>query len=167
VEIRLCHWRAFGTDAANRLVEVIGRGNTIRYVYDSDGNLRSRTVNGVETHYVLDLAASLAQVLVKEKGGVATTYLYGVGRVAYREGTADWNYCLADRLGSGRGVVNSDWELARVMCYAPFGAHLESPVKSGFGFAREQHDFDTGLILLRARYLSPATGRFLTEDSLR
>jgi hypothetical protein len=66
----------------------------------------AQVVGGVETRYTLDVAAGLEQVLTEETGGVATTYLYGMGRIAYKEGTADWNYYLHDGLGSVRAEAS-------------------------------------------------------------
>jgi hypothetical protein len=52
--------------------------STTTYGYSGDGDRVSQTVNLVTTHYTLDLAAGMTQVLADG----THTYLYGLGRVA-------------------------------------------------------------------------------------
>jgi RHS repeat-associated protein len=152
-------------DAANRLVRATNGITAVEYVYNGDGQRVAQVMGGVETRYTLDVAAALAQVLVEEKGGVATTYLYGLGRIAYKKGAADWSYYLHDGLGNVRAETSAEGVLLTVRRFSPFG----EPIQGGdggtpFGYTGEQWDGAASLLYLRARYYSPALGRFISKD---
>jgi RHS repeat-associated protein len=121
----------------------------------------SQTVNGVTTNYVLDSASPLTQVL--QDG--TNTYIYGVDRIAQVNGAAP-EYFLTDGLGSVRQLVDGAGNITLAKSYQPYGTEMSS-VGSGassYGFTGEMTD-PTGLIYLRARYLAPNDGRFLTKDT--
>jgi YD repeat-containing protein len=107
-------------DAANRLTAVSGPTSTVSYVYNGDGDRVKTIVNGGVTTYTLDVAAGLAQVLVEEKGGVATTYLYGLGRIAAQEGSREWRYYLHDGLGSARAETSAAGTPLLTRSFSPF-----------------------------------------------
>ncbi|MEP7284584.1 MAG: RHS repeat-associated core domain-containing protein [Chloroflexota bacterium] len=70
---------------------------------------------------------------------------------------------MPDALGSVRGAVNSGAAPLESRQYSPYGEPLGSYSQSAFGFAGEQTDAN-GLVYLRARYMNPATGMFLSKD---
>jgi RHS repeat-associated protein len=72
---------------------------------------------------------------------------------------------LPDALGSLVGEVGANGQLTATRAYEPFGADTTTSgdAASRFGFTGREHD-PTGLIYYRARYLHPATGRFISED---
>jgi RHS repeat-associated protein len=117
-------------------------------------------VGGAVTTYTLDLYGGLTQVL----GDGASVYLYGLGRIG-EEGAAGWLYHLGDALGSVRQLAAGDGEVVLDRSYRPYGGVLEGGGSgaSAYGFAGEWTD-GTGLVFLRARYMDPRVGRFLTED---
>jgi RHS repeat-associated protein len=158
---------------ANRLTGVSRASGTYGFAYRCNGlssdpwgiigcdsNRVRQTVNGVTTDYVLDLAAGLTQVLLD---GI-NTYLYGNGRIAQYTGTGS-EYFLTDGLGSVRQLVDDTGSITLSKSYRPYGEVLNSAGSgsSNYGFTGEMTD-NTGLIYLRARYLEPKTGRFLTRD---
>ncbi len=118
-------------------------------------------MNGVTTNYVLDLASPLTQVL----SDGTNTYVYGVDRIAQINGTAP-EYFLTDGLGSVRQLVDGAGNATLAKSYEPYGTEASSVGNglSSYGFTGEMTD-PTGLIYLRARYLAPDDGRFLTRDS--
>ena len=94
-------------DHANRLVDVSGLESTTTFGYNGLGDRLETTTNGITTtHYTLDLAAGLTQVL--DDG--TFTYLYGNGRVAQYDATGA-QYFLGDALGSVRQIVDSSGEV--------------------------------------------------------
>ncbi len=121
----------------------------------------AQTVNSVTTHYTLDLAGGLTQVLADGEH----TYLYGAGRIAQYRATAT-AYFLGDALGSVRQLADGNGEVALAKSYQPFGETLSSAGdgESAFAFTGEAVD-STGLVYLRARYLDPAQGRFISRDT--
>jgi RHS repeat-associated protein len=124
------------------------------------GDRLSQSVGGAVTTYTLDLYGGLTQVL----GGGASVYLYGLGRIG-EEGAAGWLTHLGDALGSVRQLAAGDGEVVLDRSYRPYGGVLESGGSgaSAYGFAGEWTD-GTGLVFLRARYLDPGVGRFVTLD---
>ncbi len=111
------------------------------------------------THYVLDPAAGLTQVLADG----TNTYLYGNGRLAQYQ--AAMQYFGADGLGSVRQIYDASAQVIGSTRYDPYGSLMsQSGATSMFAFTGEQYDAATGLEYLRARYYSSAQGRFTTRD---
>ena len=163
----------YSYDAANRLTALSGQQLAVSYSYRCNGesigqvgceNDRvSQTVNGVTTNYVLDSASALTQVL--QDG--TNSYIYGVDRIAQMNGTIP-EYFLTDGLGSVRQLVDSNGAVLLAKNYDPYGTETGfiGSGLSSYGFTGEMTD-PTGLIYLRARYLAPTDGRFLTKDTWR
>jgi RHS repeat-associated protein len=162
----LTHDGTFTTtyDAAGRLVGAQSITNTLVYTYNGDGVRVAMSADGVETRWVQDVTG-LPEVLSEASGGSAMLYLYGVGHLAQVEG-ASTEWFLGDALGSVRQVVDDGGEVVLARDYAPFGVVFSESgtANSAFGFASEQQNGNTGLIFLRARYLDPSLGRFLSQD---
>ncbi len=88
----------YAYDSANRLISVNGgQSSVVSYGYNGLGDRLQQTVNGQPTTYVLDLNASLSQVL----NDGTNTYLYGNGRISQTTG-GNAQYFLDDALGSVR-----------------------------------------------------------------
>ena len=73
---------------------------------------------------------------------------------------------MGDALGSVRQLVSANGAVTLTRSYEPFGSTLNSAGAgtTAFQFAGEARDA-SGLVFLRARYFSTATGRFFTQDS--
>jgi RHS repeat-associated protein len=147
---------------ANQLVSVSGAGTTVSYAYNGQGDRVSQTVGITTTHYTLDLAAGLTQVL----SDGTDTYLYVNGRIA-QYGASGAQYFLGDALGSVRQLVDAGGDVLLAQSYEPYGAVLESAGEgtSSYGFTGEWGDSYIELVNLRSRMYDPRTGRFLTKDS--
>ena len=148
-------------DAANRLIGAGGMTLTASYSYSGLGDRVSQTVGGDSIQYTLDLAAGLTQVL----GDNDHVYLYGLGRIA-QQGATTTEYFLTDALGSVRQLVVGDGEVTLAKRYEPFGETLSSVGDgiSTFAYTGEAMDALTGFVYLRARYMDPSQGRFLSRD---
>jgi RHS repeat-associated protein len=151
----------YAYDKANRLKTVTQGTNTYAFTYNGLGDRLKQTINGAATNYTLDLATGLTQVLADG----TNTYLYGNSRIAQQSATST-DYFLGDALGSVRQLVSTTGALTLTKSYEPFGNTLSS-MGSGnsiFQFTGEQRDA-SNLTYLRARYLSTATGQFVTADT--
>jgi RHS repeat-associated protein len=75
-------------------------------------------------------------------------------------------YFLADALGSVRNLTDSAGGVTLTQSYTPFGEILESfgDGQTDYAYTGEMYDPNTGLVFLRARYYSPADGRFTSRD---
>jgi RHS repeat-associated protein len=146
---------------ANRLLAISGPSFTASMVYNGHGDRLSQTVNGQTTTYTLDLASGLTQVLADSAGNA---YLYGLGRIG-EEQAGGWQYHLGDALGSVRQLADANGDATLAKGYEPYGEGLGSAGSGGtmYGYTGEQMD-TSGLVYLRARYYSPAQGRFMTRD---
>ncbi|MBI1877523.1 MAG: hypothetical protein HYR94_04710 [Chloroflexi bacterium] len=153
--------RTFTYDSADRLTSVISGSVTSQFTYNGDGDRMAQIVAGVTTSYALD-PSGLAQVLIESTGGQSKVYLPGLAQY-----DTAWSYYLPDRLGNLRQLANNTGQVNLAQSYDPFGNLLErtGSGQSIFGYTGEQTD-PTGLVYLRARYYNPATGRFLTADSV-
>ena len=171
--------RSYAYDHANRLTQVVSGTLTTEFVYNGAGDRVAKTVDGVTTDYVLDgstglttgPAAGLTQVLQETTAGQTTSYLYGhdgstaltTGLLAqYDSGT--WAYHVNDGLGSVRQLADLQGQVVASYGFSPFGVPLGESGGEPYGYTGEQWDASAGLVYLRARYYSPQTGRFITED---
>ncbi|MGE5734382.1 MAG: RHS repeat-associated core domain-containing protein [Acidobacteriota bacterium] len=85
-----------------------------------------------------------------------------------RGGTTS-HYQADEALGSVTSLSNSAGALANTYTYDSYGNLTASSgtLTNPFRYSGREFDSETGLYFYRARYLDPATGRFITEDPLR
>ena len=157
--------QTYSYDHANRLTQVVSGTLTTEFTYNGVGDRVAKTVDGVTTDYVLDPAAGLTQVLQQTTGGQTTSYLYGADLLAqYDSGT--WAYHVNDGLGSVRQLADPMGQVVQGYSFSPFGVPLGASGGEPYGFTGEQWDASTGLVYLRARYMQPTMGRFVSKDPL-
>jgi RHS repeat-associated protein len=152
-------------DRANRLISTTLNSTTSLFNYNGDGVRLKQIVAGVVTTYTQDLAAPLPIVLQSKTGVTTTKYLYSMGTRPLAQSSAAWEYLLPDALGSVRQIANANGYIIRTQDYEPYGSMLSSSGsgQSVYGFTGEERD-QSGLIFLRARYLQPRLGIFLSRD---
>jgi RHS repeat-associated protein len=160
---------------ANQLTGITAPGLTLRLrsgqawstSYNGDGARLRQIVNGVPTTYTLDLAAPLVTALTERTGATTKQYLYGQGDspMAVYSGTT-WTYLSGrDGLNSVRQETDASGNVTAVRSFDPYGVPLSGGGGSPFGYTGEIADV-TGLVFLRARYLQPGLGMFLSRDPL-
>jgi RHS repeat-associated protein len=96
----------------------------------------------------------------------ADRFIHGPrGIHAHQDNSGDWFSPMQDGLGSVRGVVDDVLAVQGMQHYEPYGTPFGAQGSLGmpFGFTGEQTDA-TELVYLRARYLSPEFGTFLSRD---
>jgi len=167
----------FVYNARNFLTSAAGGSNvtSTAYSYDVLGN---RT--GVITHnsslittnsYVVNPVSSLSQVLVREKNGAKTFYVYGLGLAYEVNESGDATYYHYDLIGSTVALTDDSGEVTDRMEYSPYGTvtHRTGTVDTPFLYVGKygvQTDAN-GLLYMRARYYSPSLRRFLNSDPIR
>ena len=155
---------SYSWDWKNRLTGSTVGGTTASYSYDADDVRVSQTVGGATTWYVYDRLSGLP--LVVDDGAHGFVHAGGVLEQVDGQGTTDW--LLGDALGSTRGVSDGAGALTGTADYAAFGTpRSQTGTGSTFGYTGEQTDAATGNSYLRARYHNPATGRFLSADTVQ
>jgi RHS repeat-associated protein len=88
-----------------------------------------------------------------------------MGVLAQRDNAGNWEWSLADGLGSVRSVINNALSVLEHRHYEPYGALYAGTMnETPFGFTGEWRDGATGMYYLRARYYNPAIGTFVSRD---
>lgn len=139
------------------------------YTYDYAGNRTSKTVNeGGTTYYVTDTGSSLSQVVAEVDGDGRETASYTLGdeRISVERDGKIWYY-LHDGHGSVRMLAGEDGQITDSYSYDAYGNLLEreGDTENDFLYTGEQYNANTGLYYLRARYMNPDTGTFISMDS--
>ncbi|HVP05850.1 MAG TPA: RHS repeat-associated core domain-containing protein [Dehalococcoidia bacterium] len=116
----------------------------------------------VATDYVWDVNRGLPVVL--QDG--TNTYVYGLDLISATDGGGDQTYYTYDGLGSTTDLTDGSGDVTDTYSYDVFGAVRASTgsTPNNWLFTGEQHDADSDLYYLRARYYDPETGRFLSAD---
>ncbi len=116
------------------------------------------------TTYTLDLAAPLVTALTERTGATTKQYLYGQGDSPMAVYTGTWKYLSGrDGLNSVRQETDAAGNVLTTRSFDPYGVPLDGNGGAPFGYTGEQTDA-TGLVFLRARYMQPGLGRFLSRD---
>lgn len=158
---------AYAFDSIGRLKGLTNASTTATYATNALGQRASATVNGVTTLYEIDPAAPGNVVGAYVSGSLAARHNYGLGLEETIQGVNSYYYDF-DPLGSTAGLTNAAGAYADTYLYFPFGysqgstGSVSDPYQY-LGQAGIQTD-GTGILFLRARYYSPVTGRFLSQD---
>jgi RHS repeat-associated protein len=138
-------------------------GVSSSYDYNGDGVRVSKTVAGVTTNYVQDVASALPVVL--QDG--TYSYVYGSGLISLTDGSGTQAYRLTDGLGSTTELLDGSGNVIVSYTYDAFGAIRTQSVSNGndWLFTGEQRDDESGYDFLRARYYDAGVGRFIGRDS--
>ena len=184
--------REFERDHRNRLVGITDKATdgtlpqTVAYRYDTADRRIAKavdthpldTADAVFTRFVYDRENILLEFVDVDGivGPVAPTlearYLHGPGVdqvLAQEHGDGRVSWHLSDHLGSVRDLVSGDGTVENLIIYASFGNVLQQTnpaAKTRYLFAGREYDAEVGLYYLRARYLDPALGRFISEDPI-
>lgn len=163
-------WR-YGYDAENRLVSAVGQGVAASYAYDGLGRRRAKTGTGVaDTWYLYDGDALVAEYSSSTGTTPLRRYVHGPGVdepvVVYDGGTTTtkrWFYrnwqgsIIAEADGSGSATATYS--------YGPYG-EPDDTAGAVFRYTGQLLDEETELYYYKARYYSPALGRFLQTDPI-
>ncbi|MBN1546453.1 MAG: hypothetical protein JW902_07330 [Syntrophaceae bacterium] len=162
-------------DADNHLIRVettrFGATIVVEYAYDADGNRVRKTIDGtVVVNYLVDTNRDYAQVLEERdgSGNLLVRYVYGHDLISQTRPSAgsgtDTTYYHYDGMGSTRALT-ADSE-AVTDTYDAFGNLLDKTgvTENTHLYTGEFFDSNLGFYYLRARYMNPAIGRFVTMD---
>jgi RHS repeat-associated protein len=97
------------------------------------------------------------------------TYSYGLQRISQdqiADGAWTPSFYGYDGAGSVRQLTNSSGIVSDTYEYDAFGNEVNhtGTTPNNYLYRGEQYDSDLGLYYLRARYMNPLTGRFLSRD---
>jgi RHS repeat-associated protein len=161
--------KSYSWDFENRLVSAIVPGaGTVAFKYDPFGRRiykSSPNFTGIFAYDGDDLIET-----VNSSGGLVARYTRTKNidepLAELRQGTP--SYYEQDGLGSVTSLSNSAGAVAQTYTYDNYGNVTASTgtLFNPFQYTGREFDPETGLNYNRARYYSPATGRFISEDPL-
>ena len=120
--------RNYTYDFENRVRSA--NNNTVRIVYDGDGNLASKTVGGVTTKYLVDTQNPTGYSQVVEEvvdGQVQRQYTYGNSIISQRQligGVWTTSFYSTDGHGNVRQLTNENGDVTDTYTYDGFGKLL-------------------------------------------
>jgi|GEM_PF-1418275 len=149
--------------------------------YDALGRRVARTVDGVETRYVLNLAGDMERTLcdVNPTGTILAWYVHGPDLAFKINVEGSLNCYHTDAQGNVIALTGAGGVNLAEFAYTPYGRSLGSTnyvglpaletqpflFVGGLGVMEEQGV--PGLYFMRARYYSAAAGVFLSTDPVR
>jgi len=148
-------------DVFNHLVRVV-QGNMVAvYDYRADGLRHSKTVNGHTTTHVWDRGSIILEM--NGSDAVVNRFSRGLGHLIHSEHHGFYVFNVRTDVIQR---VDANGAILHTYRYDAFGNQLNGSETNTnpFRFAAEYYDWETGFIYLRARYLNPAIGRFISED---
>jgi RHS repeat-associated protein len=166
----------YAWDPLNRLIQVNGGEHVVSYRYDGLGRRIAKTVDGVETRYVLDGANVVEE---RDASGTLTAFnLYaGLDRLLMRRdyGTGATYWTQTDHLGSVESLTDAAGTVVERYRYGSFGrlsvlAPDFSPRASAplipFTYTGREWEPEVGMYFFRARFMDPRLGRFISQDPI-
>jgi len=132
------------------------------------GQRVNQTVSATVTAYLLDTQPGLAKVIAADNGTTVNRYVHDMtGIHSHKDSAGNWEHVVQDGLGSVRGVYANDLSDLYTAQYSPYGEVWDSTGtgQTDFGYTGEWTD-QNDLVHLRARYLDPATGNFISLDPM-
>lgn len=163
--------KTFSYDSENHLTGM--NGGAVAMVYDAFGNRVAKAANGVTTKYLVEddvNPTGYPQVFDELTNGVVTrTYSYGLQRIDEDQVISNqWtpSFYGCDGMGNVRQLTNTAGAISDAYDYDAFGNLINSTgsTPNVYMYRGEAFDSDLGLYYLRARWMNPLTGHFMTRD---
>ena len=155
-------------DTDNRLKSASKTGLAATLAYDAEGRLRQTVIAGATTNLAYDGSDLVAEY--DSAGTLLRRYVHGPGvdePLVWYEGatTTSKNWLYADHLGSIVATADSAGNSTATYTYGPYG---EPNVTTGsrFRYTGQQLIGQLNLYYYKARFYSPAIGRFLQTDPI-
>ncbi len=155
-------------DVYNRLIQYVEGSKKESYSYDAEGVRRSK-VNDEETiYYVSDTTGSLSYTLAETdaEGKAIASYTRADVLISQARGEES-SYYLFDGHGDVRGLLDVEGNVTDTYRYNAYGELLErsGDTENHYLYTGEYYDGTSNLYYLRARYMNPSTGTFISMDT--
>ena len=144
--------------------------------YDALGRRVSRTLDGVETRYALDLQGSMERILCDTDAGgnITAWYVHGPD-LCYKVNATNGLTCYhADAQANIIALTDGNANLVAQYAYTTYGRSLgstnfQSNISNPYLFVGSQGVMEElpGLYFMRARYFSADAGVFLSTDPVK
>jgi RHS repeat-associated protein len=157
----------YNWNVRNQLASISGTAATASFGYDASGKRVAATVNTVPQQFQFD-GANVVQEF-NGLGSVTANLLTGLGldENYSRTDISGTQSYLTDALNSTVALTDGGGNSSSQYTFDPAGGTTQTGAAStnAFQFTGRQND-GTGLYYMRARYYSPALGRFISEDPI-
>ncbi len=160
-------------DWNNRLTSITNGDETTQFTYDGDGSRtnQAKIVSGATieaSSYIYDPSQGIPRLLQEEiVSGPTLSYVYA-GRLLEQTGSSTGTmFYHQDAIGNTMAMTDMTGAAVNTYRYKAFGASelISGTAPNNRQFTGHVSD-STGLIYMNARYYDPATGRFLTQDTV-
>ncbi|MDE5778072.1 MAG: hypothetical protein K2I10_06140, partial [Lachnospiraceae bacterium] len=155
-------------DHYNRLVSYTRGDITESYTYDAEGVRRSKTTGDTTVIFISDTTGELSHTLAETDGEGKATAVYTRGDTLISQTREDvTSTYLYDGHGDVRGLLNANGRFSDTYRYNAYGELLASKgdTENHYLYTGEYYDGTSGLYYLRARYMNPSTGTFISMDT--
>lgn len=132
-------------------------------VTDPDGKQTAYVRSDGRITQLTDALGHSSQFNYGPVGVVSSSTPEGRTESASAHGTRT-RYVLAASQDTVVGLTDPSGAMLGSFAYDPWGQRTATGEDLGYGYTGERQDPATGLVFLRARWYSPALGRFLTRD---
>ena len=151
-------------DSWNQLTKTMQNGKTASYTYNGDGLRMSKTVDGTTTSHIWDGMNIAGDVT----NGTVTKYIRGIQLISSKTDSNESFYTY-NAHGDVVQLTNGSGDITKQYSYDAFGVEQNKDVNdtNPFRYCGEYFDSETESVYLRARYYSPVSGRFITEDPVK
>jgi RHS repeat-associated protein len=148
-------------DAANRLTASTRDSVTVQPIYNGVNDRVGQTVGLTTTYFALGVQG-LPEVIYTTAG---EAYLHLPGVIMTESSGGEVRYLLGDGLGSIRQAVDETAEIVSYYEFDPYGNPVNNTGGDPYGYTGEWYEGYLKLLHLRARWLMPETGTFLSKDA--
>ena len=160
-------------DGSNRLIRATvqeGQNVTIEeYGYDWQGNRTKKVTEGDTVNYLVMTNNWISHVVAEtgSTGNLLAYYTRGGDQLISQTRGSETSFYLYDGHGSVRMLADSSGTVTDTYTYDAYGVMTAKTgqTENSYLYAGEAYDRTTELYYLRARYMDPAAGVFLSMDT--
>ncbi len=162
----------YNFNSQDLISSIVNNGSTqAQYVYDVNDDRVSRTINGVETRFVVDSNTGLSRVLAEtdNTGIIQRYYIYGDGLLSQIDSSNNVKFYHFDPTGHTLALTNDSGNVTDKYAFSPFGkTSIDGSTHNPFLYVGRYGVMDdgNGLHYMRARYYREDIKRFLSLDVL-
>jgi RHS repeat-associated protein len=157
--------QTYAYNKVNQMVSALVGSSTSLYTYDPIGRRVKKDVDGTVTAFLHDGGHEIVEYNGSDT--VLRRYIYGPGvdeRVAMVESSTT-TYFHTNHQGSVVAMSDANGDVIEQYTYDEYGKS-ETTIGQPFRYTGRRLDPETGLYYYRARYYSPAMGRFMQVDPI-
>ena len=147
-------------DARDRQFGCVKGTTSASYTYYPTGLRKSKLAGGVNTHFIWDGGNMICEYTASPTSG--KVYVYGLTLISQED---SWFY-IYNAHGDVVKYISGTGALLKTYEYDAFGEEVNASNTDAnpFRYAGQYFDTETGTYYLRARYYSPALGRFTQQE---